>query len=77
VEKENKKLQEDILKYIMKVIKSMVPLKFVKKLMKQGYETISIKRVQRHMKKLGIRSIVVKKYRPHRPKRYMNKVKTY
>lgn len=26
----NKKLQEDILKYIMKVIKSMVPLRFAK-----------------------------------------------
>ena len=37
-----------------------------KEIKKVDYENISIKRVQRHMKKLGIRSIVVKKSRSHK-----------
>ena len=65
----NKKLREDILTIYNNSNKIYGAPKIRKELMKMGYETISIKRVQRHMKKLGIRSIVVKKYRPYRAKK--------
>ena len=64
----NKKLQKDILKIYNDSNKVYGAPKITKELMKMGYEKISVKRVQRHMKLLGIRSIVVKKYRPQRSK---------
>ncbi|WP_093754565.1 IS3 family transposase [Tepidimicrobium xylanilyticum] len=67
--KENKKLQEDILKIYNESGKVYGAPKIREKLKTQGYEKISLKRVQRHMKKLGIRSIVVKKYRPQSTKK--------
>ena len=38
----------------------------LKEILKSKYPRLSIKRVQRHMKALGIKSIVYKKYRPHK-----------
>ena len=70
----NKKLQEDILKIYNDSNKIYGAPKIRKELKALGYEKISLKRVQRHMKKLGIRSIVVKKYRPQSNKS-MTKVK--
>lgn len=61
----NKKLQEDILKIYNESNKIYGAPKIREELKGLGYEKISIKRVQRHMRKLGIKSIVVKKYRPH------------
>lgn len=69
----NKKLQEDILKIYNESNKIYGAPKIREILKGIGYEKISIKRVQRHMKKLGIRSIVVKKYRPHRTKKVYDK----
>lgn len=69
----NKKLQEDILKIYNESNKIYGAPKIREILKDIGYEKISIKRVQRHMKKLGIRSIVVKKYRPHRTKKIYDK----
>ena len=67
--KENKKLQEDILEIYNESGKIYGAPKIREKLKEKGYEKISIKRVQRHMKKLGIRSIVIKKYRPSSTKK--------
>ncbi|WP_109840647.1 IS3 family transposase [Schnuerera ultunensis] len=67
--KENKKLQEDILKIYNESGKVYGAPKIREKLKTHGYEKISLKRVQRHMKKLGIRSIVAKKYRPQSTKK--------
>ena len=52
----NKKLQEDILKIYNDSNKIYGAPKIRKELKALGYENISLKRVQRHMKKLGIRS---------------------
>lgn len=71
----NKKLQEDILKIYNDSNKIYGAPKIRKELKALGYEKISLKRVQRHMKKLGIRSIVVKKYRPQKVIKSMTKVK--
>lgn len=38
----------------------------IREVLKQTYPRLSVKRVQRHMKALGIKSIVHKKYRPHK-----------
>ncbi|QQY79457.1 IS3 family transposase [Keratinibaculum paraultunense] len=67
--KVNKKLQEDILEIYNESNKVYGAPKIREKLKEKGYKNISIKRVQRHMKKLGIRSIVVKKYRPNSTKK--------
>ena len=67
--KENKKLQKDILEIYDESNKVYGAPKIREKLKEKGYKNISIKRVQRHMKKLGIRSIVVKKYRPNSTKK--------
>ena len=56
----NIKLREDILKVYNESNKIYGAPKIREELRKLGYENISIKRVQRHMKKLGIRSIVIK-----------------
>lgn len=65
--KENKKYKEKILKIYNDSNKRYGAPKIHKKLEKWGYK-ISLKRVQRLMKKLGISSIVKKKYRPHSSK---------
>jgi transposase InsO family protein len=70
---DNKKLQEAILQIYNESGKVYGAPKIREKLKAQGYEKISIKRVQRHMKKLGIRSIVIKKYRPHRANKVYEK----
>lgn len=50
----------------------------IREVLKQTYPRLSVKRVQRHMKALGIRSIVYKKYRPHNQKKlFMSTGKTY
>ncbi|MFY9279646.1 MAG: IS3 family transposase [Caldicoprobacterales bacterium] len=67
--RENKKLQEDILEIYNDSNKVYGAPKIREKLKNNGYENISLKRVQRHMNRLGIRSIVVKKYRPHSTKK--------
>lgn len=59
-ESKNKKLQDDILKIYNESNKIYDDPKIRKKLIKICYESISIKRVQSQMKKLGIRLIVVK-----------------
>jgi len=38
----------------------------IREVLKNKYPSLSINRVQRHMKVLGIKSIVYKKYRPHK-----------
>jgi len=68
-EAENKKLREAILQIYNDSGKIYGAPKIREKLKAQGYSKISLKRVQRHMKKLGIRSIVVKKYRPNANKK--------
>ena len=60
-EKENRKLQEDTLRIYNDSNKIYGAPKIHAKLKTQDYEDINLKRVQRHMKKLGIKSIVVKK----------------
>jgi transposase InsO family protein len=70
---QNKKLREDILEIYNESNKIYGAPKIRIELIKRGYKNISIKRVQRHMKKLGIRSIVVKKYRPHNTKKIYDK----
>lgn len=62
---ENKKLREDILAIYHESGKRYGAPKIREELIAMGYEKISLKRVQRHMSKLGIRSITIKKYRPH------------
>ena len=62
----NKKLRADILEIYNESKKIYGAPKIREELRGMGYENISIKRVQRHMKILGIRSIVIKKYRPQR-----------
>jgi putative transposase len=54
--KENKKPQEDILKIYNESNKVYGAPKIREKLKEKGYKQISLKRVQRHMKKSGIRS---------------------
>ena len=71
----NKKLQKDILKIYNASNKVYGAPKITNELRKMGYKKISVKRVQRHMKRLGIRSIVVKKYRPQRGKNVYDKGK--
>jgi putative transposase len=63
---EGRKLQKDILEVYNKSNKVYGAPKIRVELKKIGYEKISIKRVQRHMKRLGIKSVAVKKYRPQR-----------
>lgn len=65
---ENKKIQEKILKIYEDSKKRYGAPKIHKTLIAQGIK-ISLKRVQRLMKKLGIKSIVVKKYRPYSSKK--------
>ncbi|WP_246552452.1 IS3 family transposase [Vallitalea pronyensis] len=60
---ERQQLQEDILKTYYKSKKRYGAPKIHKMLLKDG-KSISLKRVQRYMASLGIRSIVVKKYKP-------------
>lgn len=67
--RENKKLQEDILEIYNESNKVYGAPKIREKLKTKGYEKISLKKVQRHMNRLDIRSIVVKKYRPHSTKK--------
>ena len=67
--RENRKLQEDILRIYNQSNRIYGAPKIHAKLRMQGYEDISLKRVQRHMKKLGIKSIVVKKYKPQSSKK--------
>lgn len=62
-EKENEQLKIKILEIYNKSKKRYGTPKIQKMLEKEGYE-ISLKRVQRLMKKLGIKSIIIKKYRP-------------
>jgi len=59
VEKGKQKLQEDILEIYNESGKIYGAPKIHKELKAKGYEKISLKRVQRHMKKLGIRSDVL------------------
>lgn len=70
----NKKLKEDILK-IYNDSNKIYGAPKIREVLKStmGYENISIKRVQRHMKHLGIRSIVVKKYRPQKANKVYEK----
>ncbi|MGD9569053.1 MAG: IS3 family transposase [Sedimentibacter sp.] len=65
---ETKNLQEAIMKIYNDSGKVYGAPKIRECLKKQGYKNISVKRVQRHMKKLRIRSIVIKKYKPHSTK---------
>lgn len=70
----NKKLKEDILKVYNDSNKIYGAPKIRAVLQStMGYENISIKRVQRHMKHLDIRSIVVKKYRPQKTSKVYDK----
>ena len=62
-EQENNELTEQIVKIHKKSKKRYGAPKIHHELEKLGY-TVSLKRVQRLMKKAGIRSIIVKKFRP-------------
>ncbi|TDT45656.1 IS3 family transposase [Fonticella tunisiensis] len=64
---ENKRLKELIIKIYKDSKKRYGAPKIHKILISQG-ETISLKRVQRLMKDLEIKSIVCKKYKPHSSK---------
>ena len=64
---ENKRLKEKILKIYNDNKKRYGAPKIHKILTNQG-ESISLKRVQRFMNDLGIKSIVCKKYKPHSSK---------
>mgnify|MGYP000938511278 FL=1 len=70
---ENEKLQEDILKIYNDSNKIYGAPKIHRCLTESGYKNISLKRVQRHMKKLQIKSIIIKKYRPHSSKKVYEK----
>lgn len=59
MEKGKQKLQEDILEIYNESGKIYGAPKIRKELKAKGYEKISLKRVQRHMKKLSIRSDVL------------------
>ena len=59
MEKGKQKLQEDILEIYNESGKIYGAPKIRKELKVKGYEKISLKRVQRHMKKLSIRSDVL------------------
>ena len=61
---ENKRLKEEILKIYNDNKKRYGAPKIHKILIRQG-ESISLKRVQRFMNELGIKSIVCKKYKPY------------
>lgn len=63
---ENKKLQQDILSIYNESSKIYGAPKICSELKKIGYKKISLKRVQRHMTKLDIKSIVVRKFRPYK-----------
>jgi transposase InsO family protein len=65
--KENNKYKEEILAIYEESSKRYGAPKIQKILTERGYK-ISIKRVQRLMKKLNISSIVIKKFRPYRSK---------
>lgn len=65
LEVENKRLQADILTIYNESGKRYGAPKIQNELKEKGYSQISINRVQRHMRKLDIKSITVKKYRPH------------
>jgi putative transposase len=64
---ENKRLKEEILKIYNDNKKRYGAPKIHKILIRQG-ESISLKRVQRFMNELGIKSIVCKKYKPYSSK---------
>lgn len=66
---ENERLQQDILRIYNDSGKIYGAPKIHNCLKELGYEKISLKRVQRHMKKLQIKSIIIKKYRPHSNKK--------
>jgi putative transposase len=70
---ENKRLQQDILKIYNDSGKIYGAPKIHNCLKSMSYGQISLKRVQRHMKKLQIKSIIIKKYRPHSNKKVYQK----
>lgn len=63
-DRENKELTEKITKIHIESKQRYGAPKIHQNLQKEGY-SVSLKRVQRLMKRAGIRSIVVKKYRPY------------
>jgi transposase InsO family protein len=65
---ENKQFEEKILSIYNNSKKRYGAPKIYKTLIAEGFK-ISLKRVQRIMKKLGIKSIVVRKYRPYSSKK--------
>lgn len=70
LEKENKALQADILEIYHSSDGIYGAPKIYTELKKQdNYKRLSLKRVQRHMQKLCIKSQAVKKYRPHSQKK--------
>ncbi|MBL4935004.1 IS3 family transposase [Clostridium sp. YIM B02515] len=71
---ENQKYEKEILAIYEKSSKRYGAPKIHKTLEKQGYK-ISLKRVQRLMKKLNISSIVIKQYRPYRSNTEINERK--
>ena len=58
-----KNLMKRFVKFITKVNDDMELQRFTKRSKKNG-ENVSLKRVQRRMTILGIKSVVVKKYKP-------------
>lgn len=70
LQQENKQLQEDILEIYKASDCVYGAPKIYLELKKQDkYKRLSLKRVQRHMQKLGIKSETVKKYRPYAKKK--------
>lgn len=63
LQKSNEELDEKILKIYYKSKRRYGAPKIFKTLKKNG-ENVSLKRVQRRMTILGIKSVVVKKYKP-------------
>jgi len=66
-QKEYEAFSQEVMAEYLKSKKRYGAGKIHKALLKRGIKC-SIQRVQRHMKKQGIRSIIVKKYRPHSSK---------
>lgn len=64
---ENQALDENI-KAIYQESKQRYGAPKIQKVLESKGITVSIKRVQRHMAAMGLRSIVIKKYRPHSSK---------
>src|SRR5699024_11285531 len=74
-EQENNELTEQIVKIHKKSKKRYGAPKIHHELEKLGY-TVSLKRVQRLMKKAGIRTIIVKKFSPNSTKKLIVKKET-